>query len=45
LSISLRFFKRFICSFIDLEVHAEAGNDVVEIAMLDTELAQAFDCS
>jgi hypothetical protein len=28
---------------VDFEIHAEAGNDVVEIAMLDAQLAQALD--
>src|SRR6266403_2633659 len=39
----LALLQAFHLQFIDLEVHAEAGNDVVERAMLDTELAQAFD--
>jgi hypothetical protein len=29
--------------FVDLEVHAESGNDVVEIAMFNAQLTQALD--
>jgi hypothetical protein len=28
---------------VDFEIHAEARNDVIEVAMLDAQLAQAFD--
>jgi hypothetical protein len=36
-------FEAFHLKFVDLEIHAEARNDVVEIAVLDAKLAQAFD--
>ena len=42
-SISLRFFRRFICSSSMCDVHRQARDDLVEVAMLDAQLAQLLE--
>ena len=35
--------ESFHLQLVHLEIHAESGNDVVEIAMLDAQLPQTLD--